>query len=140
MADIVEVSEAVRDRLSPALPDWNTFWFEPSPIPTPALCIKPDPQRFADYQQVMGAYTKWHLRIAFYLPANDQEASHRMMAALTDPKGLVIATLRSDDIDDALADLCRGDVEPTTGRGWGVVRRNRSRYLSADIGICCGAN
>lgn len=136
MASIIAVSEALAARAAPVLPDWNTLWFEPSPIPVPALCVRPDPAKFADYQQVWGRFTKWHLRVALYLSANDQESARLMMGQLTDPKGdLIRALTHNDDTDDVLA-----SVEVTFGRGWDVIRRNRQRYLYADLSVVCGAN
>ncbi len=141
MASINDVSQGIVERLQPVLPDWEHFWYEPARIPAHAFCVRPDPTRHADYQQAFGGRTKWYLRVGLYMSTNDLESSRLAMGPLTAPKGLVIATLTSEDIvNDSLYRVCRGDVQPTTGKGWDVIRRNLARYLYADIGFELGSN
>lgn len=129
------------DRVAPALDGWERHWFEPFPVPAVyAFCLRPDPGKFADYQQVMGSYTKWFLRLGLYAPAANQEEARLKMGDLTDPRGQLISRLLSDEIEDDLYELCAQDVQVTTGRGWDVVRRARARHLYADLGVVCGAN
>lgn len=141
VADIIDVSQGIVERLQPVLPEWEPFWSEPARIPPRAFCVRPDPVRYADYQQVMGGYTKWFLRVGLYLSAYNLEESRLLMGRLTGPKGLIISTLTDEDVtNDLLHQACRGNVQPTNGKGWDVIRSKLAHYLYADIGFELGAN
>ena len=153
MSSIIHVSKAVIERVTPVLPPtdipWWTSWFTPRTIAqVPALCLKPDDTRHADYQQTTGSsYAKWMLRAELHLDASQEEAAHERISALLDPAGPVIKALRSDDyadpdLQDDLYRLCGLNIAVTDGRRWKSMpgRGRREPRLSADIGIVCGAN
>ncbi len=141
MADIIAVSEAVVVRVKSVLPDWKSFWFEPNPIPLPAICVTPD-VKFADYENVQqSSYTMWSLWLGLYVPAIDQEAGRRAMGGLTDPRGPLISGLK-DLLDNFNDDLSRiaSEVHVTVGKGWTPMVRNQARFLYAQLGLVVGAN
>lgn len=143
MADLVEVSKALVARYAPVLPilpdsqQWETSWFPPLSPVVPAAFVRPDQGRFANYEQTLGPYTKWHVGIEFHVDATDEESAHALVGELVSKSGPIFAALRNDDIRDDLYDMCGLNISPTDGRGW---RTSRRRRLSASIGVELGAN
>lgn len=140
MSDIVEVSEALFGRLRPVLPDWSTIWYEPSPIPVPAVCVEGDPGKAADYAETWGNLTKWSMRIGLYVGAVDQVAAIRLLGTLTGTRGPILTALKDDDAEDALATISMQCVQATTLTGWRMIRRNNARYQYAAINVTVTTN
>lgn len=140
MASFVEVSEAVVDRIRPVVPStWTVRWFKPTPPPVPGLYLCPDPNKYADYQITGSSLTQWSIRAELYASAFDREAAHRVVGSLTDPCGPLISRLRDDEIRDRLWELCGLNIAVTAGTNF-KLRAGRSPYLTASIGLVCGAN
>ena len=142
MADIIDLSEALVERVMPVLEtfvdDWKVEWSKPDPVVyTPLLCVTADKTKFVDYLQVPPL---WSLRLSFYLSAIHQTQSRRMLASVFDQNGPLIAALQSEDIDDRLWSLAPYTVVATMGRGWDLVKEKRNTYLCADMGVQLGAN
>lgn len=142
MTDIVELSDALVERLLPVLTPlaagWHVEWFKPEPpFELPTLCVEADSPNFVDHLQTPPL---WRLRLTFYLSAIDQEKSRRDMAGMFDKFGPIISALQSTDIDDALWRLAPFTVVATTGKGWDLSREKRNTYLEADLGVQIGAD
>lgn len=141
MTDIVELSDALVERLLPVLTPlaagWHVEWFKPEPIiDLPTLCVEAEP-KFVDH---LTTPSTWFFRLTFYLSAVDQESSRRDMAGMFDQFGPVISALHSTDIDDTLWKLAPLNVVATTGKGWDLTREKRNTYLEADLGVQIGAD
>lgn len=137
MASLVAVSEAVIERISPVLPDWETLWYTPWSPPLPSLCLRPDETKFAGFEENLGSYTKWYLRAGLTVQFEDEEAAYRDLGELVDPSGPLITRFLDEDLRDTLYDLCGLNLEVVDGRRWKTSRRRR---LSCDIGLVLGAN
>lgn len=142
MTDLVELSDALVERLLPVIStfelDWVVEWFKPDPIiHVPTLCVEADKPKFVDH---LTTPSTWFFRLTFYLTAVNQEKSRRDMAGMFDKFGPVIAALQSEDIDDALWALAKRNVVATTGKGWDLSREKRNTYLEADLGVQIGAD
>ena len=142
MTDIVELSDALVERLLPVIEPmeagWTVQWFKPDPpIDLPLLCVTADKPNFVDHTQTP---SQWRLRLTFYLSAKDQETSRRDMAGMFDKFGPVITALHSEDIDDTLWRLAPRNVVATTGKGWDLAPEKRNTYLEADLGVAIGAD
>lgn len=149
MTDIIELSDAVEARLKTVLkePEWTSYIGEPPPgvpIEVPAFCVQaglgPGMTKSGDYLQGLSGHTKWTLRVGLYVSAADWQAAYRQVGCLTGTGGLLIATLEDQDIDDALARLCKGNLVATELRGPAFDRKHRAPLMCADIGLGVGAN
>lgn len=141
MTDIVALSDALVERVTPVLqqfePVWAVEWFKPDPIITlPLLCVTADP-KFVDYTMVP---PMWSLRLSFYLSAADQETSRRSMSTMFDHNGPIVAALESTDTRDTLWTLAPYGVVATAGKGWTLTKEKRNTYLYAEMGVQISAN
>lgn len=134
MSDLNQVSMAIRDRISPAVLDWNALWFEPRVIPVPAYAVMPrDP--WADLMRAQGnsSSAKWFMQVGLYLNALDEEAARIRMGTMAGTTGPIMSRLRDKLIDDDLYQLAGHNVKFQLGRGFKVLHRNQHRILAAYI-------
>lgn len=145
MADPVEVCEAIIERLSSVLPDWELFISEPqqpAQLPLPMGVVELAPTRGADFVQVDGDWTKWFVQIVLYASAVQWESSLRKMAPLLGTKGPIHTALKDEmaDYHDALTELSNGVVQPTTLSGFKLTQKNKSPVRTATIAVTVGTN
>lgn len=145
MSDPLEVCEAVIERLSGVLPEWELFISEPQPPaqpPLPYAVVEIAPTRGADYVQVHGDWAKWFVQIVLNASAVDWEASLREMAPLLGTKGPIHRALKDalDDYDDDLRRLSHGNVQPLTLSGFKLVKKNKQPVRTATIAVAVGTN
>lgn len=135
MADYEDVSRAVIERIRPALPGWEMFWYPRSSHPVPAVRIQPDETKHAGYQEVPGM---WYLRVGLHVDTTDEEAAYMRLSDLTDRGGPLISMILDDDpAHDALWDLCGLAIGVVDGRRWKPP--NRRKRMSCDIGLTIGS-
>jgi hypothetical protein len=141
-ADIVNLSEGLRDRLLPVLEPfeagWTTEWFKPeSPTELPMLCVTTRPTGFADYTQIP---TLWMFDLDFYLSIKNLEQSWRDMSTLTGRNGPIIAALEDPDPDDGLFDLTGLTISANLAKGGVLVKEKRNTYLTFAMAVQLSAD
>jgi len=141
MTNLRQLQVATRDRIRPAVLDWNSMWFERRTIPAPAYAVfARDP--WADLNRAQGnsSAARWHLQIGLYLAAptpQAEESAHSKMSDLADTQGPIMSRLRDRLIRDDLYGLVRHSIKFGQGRGFKIVHRNGDRILAAYIEFDC---
>lgn len=141
MTNLRQLQMATRDRIKPAVSDWNSMWFERRTIPAPAYGVfSRDPWADLTVAQGNSSAGRWHLQVGLYLAVptpQAEESAHVKMSDLIDTEGPIMSRLRDRLIRDALYDLVGHTIKFGLGRGLKVVHRNGDRILPAYIDFDC---